>query len=38
MIDGSLVAYNPLGTEPVIFPFKQNVPGGFSTLGIERLS
>lgn len=25
-IDGGIVAYNPLGTEPVLFRFKQTVP------------
>ncbi len=37
-IDGGVVAYNPLGDEPVLFPFKMTVPGGYSALGIEQLS
>jgi hypothetical protein len=31
-INGSLVVYNPLGVQPVIFKFVSSVPGGFSAL------
>lgn len=38
-IDGGIVAYNPLGTEVVLFRFKQSVPNtsGFSAIDTERI-
>jgi len=37
-INGGIVAYNPLGNEPVVFRFVQSVPGGFSAIDDERLT
>ena len=37
-INGGIVAYNPLGNEPILFRFCQSVPGGFSALDDERLT
>ena len=37
-INGGIVAYNPLGVEPVLFRFVQDIPGGFSALDIDRLT
>ncbi len=39
-IDGGIVAYNPEGSEAVLFRFKQNVPNtsGFSALDDTRIA
>ena len=38
-IDGGTVAYNPSGSEVIVFPFKASVPNapGCSALGLEPL-